>query len=144
MVFFILLGFNLIMLGICISVAQMRNGSSVLGQRPRRIRSLTTALSPQETLKIIIRTAQHDGYKIPAIDLENDQLVLEEPTSVMSWGFFFPVIVSQQSDRSTLVEIGIMSKLIQFGPIVTRSHDQCVNGIKAALFARNRDTGEEA
>ena len=63
-------------------------------------------------------------------------IVLEESASASSWGFFFPVFVSKQSDGSTLIEVGIKSKLVQVGPVVSRSHDKCVSGIKAALFAQ--------
>ncbi len=119
-------------------IAAMRRGSSVIGSRPRRLQSFTATSGPQETLKAIIHFAQQAGYNISAIDESKGQLVLEESTSVMSWGFFFPVFVSQQSDNATLVEVGIMSKLPQVGPIVSSAHEKCVNGMKAALFAQDR------
>ena len=143
MISLFLLAFTLIMLGLGISIAQMRSGSSVLGQRTRRSQSFTTALHPEEAVMTIIHFAQQDGYKIPAVDLDNNELVLEEPTSVMNWGFFFPVIVTRQSDKSTLVEIGIKSKFYQYGPIVSRSHERCINGIKSALYARCDTTLQE-
>jgi len=46
------------------------------------------------------------------------------------------VSVTRQYENSTLVEIGIKSKWTQFGPVVSRSHNKCVNGIKAALLAQ--------
>ena len=130
----------LVMAAIFMVIAAMRRGSSALGSRPRRIQAFTTTSSPQETLKAIIRFAQQAGYKIPAMDEAKGQLVLEEPASVTSFGFFFPVFVSQQSDGSTLVEVGIKSKVFQIGPIasriVSRSHERCVTSMKAAFLAQ--------
>lgn len=124
-----------VMAAICFIIAAMRRGSSVIGSKTSRLQSFTVATNPQETLKAIVRFAQQAGNKISAIDEAKGQLVLEESASATSWGFFLPVFVSRQSDNSTLVEVGIKSKLVQVGPIVSRSHDKCVNGIKAALFA---------
>jgi hypothetical protein len=118
-------------------IAAMRRGSSVLGSKSRRLQSVSIAGSPQETLKAIIRFAQQAGYKIAAMDEAKGQLVLEEAASATSWGFFFPVSVTRGSDGSTLIEVGIKSKLFQIGPIMSRSHDRCINGIKAALFAKS-------
>lgn len=128
---------GVVVVGIGLIIAAMRRGSSATGSKPSRLQSFTATGSPQETLKAIIRFAQQAGYQISAIDEAKGQLVLEESASLTSWGFFFPVFVSPKSDNSTLVEVGIKSKLVQVGPIVSRSHEKCVNGIKASLFAKS-------
>lgn len=117
-------------------IASMRKGSSSLGSKPSRLQSFSTTGNPEETLKAIVRFAQQSGYKVAAFEEAKGQLVLEESASATSWGFFLPIFVSRQSDGSVLVEVGIKSKLVQVGPIVSRSHEKCVNGIKAALFAQ--------
>lgn len=117
-------------------IASMRKGSSVLGSKPSKTHALSTPLPPTEALKSIVRFAQQAGYKIATLDETSNQVVLEESASATSWGFFFPIVVSQQPDGSTLIEVGIKSKLLQIGPAVSRSHEKCVNGIKAALFTR--------
>lgn len=117
-------------------IASMRNGSSALGSKPSRLHSFSTTGNPEETLKAIVHFAQQSGYKVPAFEEAKGQLVLEESASATSWGFFLPIFVSRQSDGSVLVEVGIKSKLVQVGPIVSRSHEKCVNGIKAALLAQ--------
>lgn len=123
---------------VCIGlfVASTRKGSSAMGSRPKKIQSFSTTSSAEDTLKSIIRFAQQSGYKISALDETSNQVVLEESASATSWGFFFPVFVARQGNGSTLIEVGIKSKLFQIGPVVSRSHDKCVNGIKAALFAQ--------
>jgi hypothetical protein len=117
-------------------IAATRKASALLGVRTRRMLAVSTSASPEEALKTIIRFAQQSGYKVAAIQETTGQLVLEESISLMTWGFHFPVQVSQQADGITLVEVGIRSKLFQVGPIVSRTHEKCVAGIRAALFAR--------
>jgi hypothetical protein len=127
---------GIVVAGIGLFIASVRKGSAVLGLKTKRLQSVSTTIDSVEALKTIIRFAQQSGYKVAAINEAIGQVVLEETASAFSWGFFFPIIVSQQSDGSTLVEIGIKSKLYQAGPIVTRSHEKCVNGIKSALFTQ--------
>ena len=117
-------------------IAAMRRGSFMTDSKPRRLQSFTTECNQKETMKAIIRFAQQSDYKISGIDEVKGQLVLEESASYTSWGFFFPILVSWQPNNTTLVEIGIKSKLFQVGPIVSRRHEYCVNGIKAAIFAQ--------
>jgi hypothetical protein len=114
----------------------MRKGSSALKSRPKQLRSIATTNNPREALKAIIRFAQQSNYKISIIDETKYRLVLDEPPTLTSWGFFYPIFISQCVDNATLIEVGIKSKLVQVGPIVWRHHERCVNGIKAALFAQ--------
>lgn len=127
---------GILMVCIGLLIASMRKSYSALESKPSRLQSFSTPSNPEDTLKAIVHFAQQSGYKVSAFEEAKGQLVLEESASVTSWGFFLPVFVSRQSDGSTLVEVGIKSKLVQVGPTVSRSHEKCVNGIKAALFAQ--------
>ena len=127
---------SVFLLLLLIIIAAMRKGSSALKSKPKRLKSITTTNNPQETLKTIIRFAQQSNYKISVIDETKCQLVLDESLTFTSWGFFYPIFVSQSADNTTMIEVGIKSKLIQVGPIVSGHHERCVNGIKAALFAQ--------
>lgn len=126
---------GIVAVGINLTIAATRRGSSVIGTKPRRLQTFTVQADPQQALEEVIHFAQQAGYKISAKDEAKGQLVLEESASAMSWGFFFPIFITRQPDDVTLVEVGIKSKLLQVGPIVTRSHEKCVNGIKATLLA---------
>jgi hypothetical protein len=132
--FFWALAGIIVVIGSCYTISAIRRGSSVLGLKTSRLDSFSTALSPAEAIKKIIDFAQKAGYKISAIDNNAGQLVLEEPASFVHWGFFFPVSISRQSDDPTLVEVGIKSKLFSWGPILSRSHERCISGIKATLL----------
>jgi hypothetical protein len=123
-------------IGIVYIIASMRRGTSFIGFKTKRLESFSTELSPEDTLKTIINFAQQTGYKIPALDDASGHLVLEESASILSWGFFFPVSVTGKSNNFTIVEVGVKPKIFQVGPLVSRSHEKCVSGIKAALFAQ--------
>ncbi|MFA5366761.1 MAG: hypothetical protein WC333_02675 [Dehalococcoidia bacterium] len=128
---------GIIIAGIGLIIASKKRGSVYLGAKSGQRQSFSTAGSPKETLKAICLFAKETGYKIAAIDEPKGQVVFEESASLLSWGFFFPVSVTQQSNGSTLVEVGIESKLVQVGPIVSRNHKRCVKGIKSALSIQN-------
>jgi len=118
-----------------IIIAAMRKGISTLKSKPKRLKSIITSTNPHETLKTIICFAQQSNYKVSALDETKYQLVLDESTTLTSWGFFYPIFISQHADNATLIEVGIKSKFVQIGPIVSRCHEKCVVGIQAALFA---------
>lgn len=118
-----------------IIVSSWRSGSSELGKRSKRIESFIVSNDASVNLKKIVKFALLAGYKIPAMDQDKGQLVLEESGSLTSWGFFFPVFVTSQPGGSARIEVGITSKLVQYGPEVSRSHERCVNSMKAFLFA---------
>jgi hypothetical protein len=130
-----------LIIGTCISclgliIAAMQSGSSVLGKRTSRTKTLTSPGQAKDIFKIILQSAQSSGYKIAAIDENNYNIVLEEKPSATTWGFFLPISITQEAQGIAQIEIGIKSKLYQLGPIVTRSHERCLNSIKATLLVQ--------
>jgi hypothetical protein len=107
--------------------------SSALESKPKRIQQFTTSRSAQEVISAIMSFAERSGYQVPVVDEPGGRLVLEEPFSALSGGFFFPVYLTCQSDGSLLVEVGIQGKIGQMGPIVTYAHNKCFKGIKTAI-----------
>lgn len=124
-----------LMVGIGLIIAAMRKGSSAVKTKPSRLMSFTTARAPHDVMTIVVRFAQQSGYKIDEIAESDGRILLSDSATATSWGFFYPVYVSKQNDGNSLVEVGIKSQLIQVGPIVSRNHERCFNGIKAAIFA---------
>jgi hypothetical protein len=124
-----------VVIGIFLIIAQTRKGSSTLTEKPSNLKSFVANASSEVVLKTIVRFAQQTGYIVDTIEENNGRIALSDSATATSWGFFYPIFLSQQEDGKTLVEIGIKSKAIQVGPIVTQHHDKCFNGIKAAVFA---------
>jgi hypothetical protein len=118
-----------------LTIAAMRNGASTMYQRPGRIQYFAAWGTPDVILKLIIRFAQMGGYRIDAIDEAGGRIVLSDSASLTSWGFFYPVFLSYQGNGQTVIEVGIKSKFMSMGPIVSRHHDKCFNGIRGAILA---------
>lgn len=115
-------------------LAASRRSSSSLKQKPQRLESLTTSKSVEDVIRLISSFASASGYKVSHFDPSRGEIVLEEGASAFSYGFFFPISISANGAAGTLVSIGIRSRAVQVGPVVGRSHDKVVSGIKAALF----------
>lgn len=120
-------------LGVTYGVAAMRKGSSSMS-KPLRFLSFNTNTPLEKAMKIIIQFANQSGYKIDDFNESKSIIVLSDSASLTSYGFFYPIYLSKQIE-STHIEIGIKSKLFQWGPLVRRKHEKCLNGIKASLFA---------
>jgi hypothetical protein len=104
-----------------------------------KIISFSTNVDKLTTLKIIIGFAQRNGYKVDSFDENQYNPVLSDSISATTWGFFYPIDIETSSDGSTIVKVGIKSKVIQVGPIVSRSLEKCTNGIKVALFSNTNE-----
>jgi hypothetical protein len=114
-----------------------RNGDWAMNNKPSRIQEFTTILEPQKVLKAIIQFAQHGNYQIDGVDESAYRLVLGDKR------FYYPVFIERRESGETLVEVGMRSKASfsgpmapgAWGPIATRLHDTCFNGVRAAVFA---------
>ena len=125
----------LVLVGLLLIIAASRKGSPALKRRPKRVQSFVSRMSLGITLKTIIRYAQQSGYKIEFLDEVKGHLVLSDSPTLTSFGFFYPIYLTPQSEVETLVEVGITSKLWQIGPIRARHHERCFNGIKGSILA---------
>lgn len=136
---FICVAVIVVVQGIVYGIAQMQKGT-VSMSKPLRILSFTTKCSADKVMKIIINYANQSNYKVDDFDENKFIIVLSDsptfnPLVKKGYGFFYPIYLTRQNSGEIYIEIGISSKLIQWGPIVSRSHEKCFNGIKAAIFA---------
>lgn len=103
--------------------------------KPSKLLSFTTDSTIEKSMKIILQFAKENGYKVEDFDENKGTILLSDSMTLFSNGFFYPIYLATKNEKTTLIEIGIKSKLMQFGPMVRRSHEKCFNGIKAAVFA---------
>ena len=117
------------------------SGASLLSKRPHRVISFLAKSSPDTVLRQIIAFAKESGYGVDAVDEASSRAVLSDKMSWrrMSGGFFYPIILTAKGDGVTKVEVGIKSRFLQVGPIVTKEHRRCIGGIKARLRAVESD-----
>lgn len=125
---------GLVIACIFLFIAISRKSSSSLDSKPQRSEIIATTKTVEEVIRTISGFASGNGYKVSHFEPELGRLVLEEGMSATSYGFFFPIKVSSNGAGGSSVEIGVKSRAFQVGPVVGRSHEKVVNGIKAALF----------
>ncbi|HMB89740.1 MAG TPA: hypothetical protein VKP65_02765 [Rhodothermales bacterium] len=124
----------LVIIGLAWRYASKRSAASVVTQKPKRLQAFTKAQSPEAIIEAIRQKVAASNYTLESIAEENPRLILSTPPTAMTWGFFYPIYLTPQVDGSTLVEVGIESKLMQMGPVVKQQHEACVVFVKAALF----------
>jgi hypothetical protein len=102
-------------------------GGTTMGSRRLEVRV------PADPQTVFTRLLQITGrYKVDDSDRDGRIIVLSSSPTFATWGFFYPVIVHPEASGSR-IEIGIQSKFIQFGPLVTRAHKQAVTAIEQLL-----------
>ncbi len=126
--------FILVLLVIAWRYASTREASTAVTTKPKRLLSFTTAHTTHDVLQILIEKTQGSEYSIDSVDEEHLSLILSTPPTATTWGFFYPVYLTQQDDGRTLVEVGIQSKLYQMGPLVRRQHERCFAHVKGVLY----------
>lgn len=110
-----------------------RKAPAAMTTRPKRLLSFTTATPAREALETIVAKTRNSAYSVESIDEAQRHLILSTPPTATTWGFFYPVYLTEQADGRTLVEVGIQSKLFQMGPLVRRQHAHCLAYLKEAL-----------
>lgn len=122
-------------IGVLLIVAATRKPSTAIGERPNRMLSFDTPASRSEVARSVVRFAQNSGYAIEEISPNEDSIVVSEPPTLTTWGFFYPIFLTDQPNGGTMVEVGVKSKLVQYGSLTARSHERFVNGVKAAIYS---------
>jgi len=116
-----------------VRISKTRKAPLLLKQKPKRLLGFITNQSPQKIIVQVTLIASTFNYTIEDIDESIGRIILGSSVNWTSWGFFYPVYVSIQNDGKTLVEVGIKSRLIQGGPLVTRAHKKFYNRVKSAI-----------
>ena len=134
---------GLVMVAVSLVVASRRTADSVLQTKPKRVLTFVAAMPSAAVMHRLLQLAKNSRYSIEYLadegaNRENErgpQVVLGEGPSFATWGFFYPIYMTPEGDRRTLVEVGIKSKLSQFGPIVSRRHAAALRDVQAWLAA---------
>jgi hypothetical protein len=71
-------------------------------------------------------------YRLDDSDPHSRVLVFSSSPTFATWGFLYPVNVVAEGS-GTRIEIGIASRFIQFGPLVTSAHKQMAAAIEDVL-----------
>lgn len=120
----------LVFAGVGYLVAFLRKGSvrgAHLGSRRLEVHTPADPAAAYERIRALRGKFQADDF-----DPNAKIVVLASSVSFGSWGFFYPVFI-HAAGSGARIEIGIHSKFVQFGPIVSKWHRQCAAAIEEAL-----------
>lgn len=111
-----------------------RKGSVATVPMTKRRQIVRTGAPPQHVYGWI---TQHcpAGYSVVDTDPGRGLVLLDSRTTFATWGFFYPILVTPEP-TGTRVEIGIKSKAIQYGPLVTREHRKLADAVAALVHGR--------
>jgi len=102
-----------------------------LGHLPSR-QSFTTALDALEAFRRVLAYANSHGYAIGDRDDDATSVLLVKHPTLFDYGWFLPVSMSRSGD-TTLVVVGVKSKLYQRGHAERKALQRCVTGLMAEL-----------
>lgn len=117
-----------------VHISRTRKATPLLKQKPKRLLRFITNQSPQSIIEHVAFLARTVNYTIEDINESKGRIILGSSFNWTSWGFFYPIYTSLQNDGKTLVEVGIKSRLYQYGPLVTRAHKKFYNKVKNAIL----------
>jgi hypothetical protein len=101
-------------------VGYTRKGSvATVPMTTRRIALHSTA--PPAVVYTWLTQHQPTGYSIDDTDPARGIVILSSPPRSFDLGFFYPTMIHPEG-TGTGIEVGIKSKVIQYGPLVTRAH----------------------
>jgi hypothetical protein len=123
---------GIVVLVVIIIAATRKMPAHSVQQTSRRM-TLTSPLAPAAVVEKL-KTARWRRIKVHDSDAARGVLVLATGVTGFSWGFFYPVFVTASGSGST-IEVGIKSRAVQAGPVVTNNHKAAVAEIEQALKA---------
>jgi len=125
----------LVAIGVGYLIAATRKADAKAARPSGRAITLDSPLAP-DTAFARLRSAPLGRFTLGDSDEANRVLVFASSVTLFSWGFFFPVFV-RAGGAGTRIEIGLKSRLVQWGPIVTRTHKEFAAAVEKALAGEN-------
>ncbi len=128
----IMTGATLAILGLFFWIVAKRSRLTDFRQKkPQKRVTLTAHLAPAAIIKTLTDALPFSGYKLE--EASEDFIRVSDAASATSWGFYYPIYLKPLGTRETELEIGIQSKAMQMGPVVTKQHQKLIEAVKRAL-----------
>ena len=125
---------GLIYAGFMMLKAKNAKGEKYLNEMTRRVLTLETPLSPDAVLAALAGGVKDRPATLEASDPTRHRLVFTDRATMTTFGFFYPIHVTASGSGSK-VDVGIVSRGNQWGPLVTKAHNIVLDGVKATLGA---------
>jgi hypothetical protein len=114
-------------------IAVTRWFTPAMRMKPRHVFTFATNIRWDDAMRVLLEAVPAAGYAIEEVDIRSGYMMLGQRISWWTWGFLLPVYFSVAPDGMTMVDVGIRSKLFQYGPIVRHNHRRCFEAVRAAL-----------
>ncbi|MBB3665879.1 MULTISPECIES: hypothetical protein [Prauserella salsuginis group] len=115
-------------------IALTRKGSVATVPMTKRRQVVRVEAAPEHVYAWITQRCPA-GFAVVDTDPGRGLALLDSRMSLATWGFFYPVLVTPEP-AGTRVEIGIKSKAIQYGPLVTRQHRKLADALATLTHGR--------
>lgn len=120
-------GFAAVLVSVMLLVAFTRKGSVATVAMTKRRIVLHSAAPPGVVYGWLAQYCP-TGYSVADADPARGIVLLSSRPTVLTWGFFYPAVVSAEG-AGTRVDLGIKSKLFQYGPFVTQAHRKLAHAL---------------
>lgn len=128
-------GTIIVVVGLFVLVGFTRRGRVGSQRIGSRCETFTSPLDAAAVFEVLSRGLP--PFRCEDADAGSLQIVLGSNPTFATWGFFYPVeIEALPGGDGSIVRVGINSKLIQWGPLVTRWHLKCLGAIRDAVTAK--------
>jgi hypothetical protein len=108
------------LVGVMLLIGFTRKGSVATVPMTRR-RKVLHSMVPPAVVYAWLTEHCPTGYSVDDGDPARGVIVLSSRPTMFDWGFFYPTIVYAE-DVGTRIDVGIKSKVFQYGPLVKRAH----------------------
>jgi hypothetical protein len=112
--------------------ARNAKGGQYLTKMTRRVMSIDVPQAPDAVMAALAGGVKDRPATLEASDPANHRLVFTDKATMTTFGFFYPIHISATENGSKL-DIGIVSRGNQWGPLVTKAHNIFVDGVKTTL-----------
>ncbi len=123
---------GLIYAGYMLLSASRKKGDRYLGEMTSRVMPLDVALPPNAVMAALKGGVADHPATLEAIDEAAARIVFTDAATMTTVGFFYPVHVTATPGGAHL-DIGIVSRGNQWGPLVTKAHRKFLSAIRATL-----------
>lgn len=123
---------GLIYSGYIFLTARKKKGDKYLAQMTSRVLPLDAPMTPDAAIAALRNGLTGHPATLEAVDETAHRIVFTDKATMTTFGFFYPVHVTATPDGSHL-DIGIVSRGNQWGPLVTKAHNVFVDAVRATL-----------
>ncbi len=124
---------GLIYAGLVMLKARNAKGARYLKQMTRRVIRLDAPFPPDVAMARLAGGVDGHPAVLEATDPATHRVVFTDKMTLTTFGFFYPIHISAAPGGGAELEIGIVSRGNQWGPLVTKAHQIFVAAVSRTL-----------